>query len=1099
MPQRPTPNNPSRDDEPCGPGCDCDERQDPTRRRFLAASVATAGWLVGAGRPFAGPFAQEARGGEPVPADKKLSADWIRSLYERGEKTTYADPAALRHIGMPVGGLFAGTVYLSGDGRLWLWDIFNRDQEGIRPRPLANSLPNGGSPLVRNMVRAGLNYLEPAIPDRVFDQGFALLVGEVERSLDLEGFSKVRFDGRYPIGRVTYEEPRGDAQIPISVELTAYSPFIPLRDDDSSLPATVLEYAVTNHSNERIDAKIVGRLENAVCLHSKNAVSGRLRNRVVREPNLVAVECTAAAPKTDDDDTPRNDIVFEDFENERYEGWTVEGDAFGTGPVRAEDIPEYQGDVGGEGERVVNSHATAPGTDIPSKDARVGKLISPEFKVSRRYVRLLVGGGAHRGATCVDVRIDGESVASVTGRSDNRMRRASINLARFEGKRARIEIVDEGRGGWGNIGVDHIVFSDRPAQDDSIEAQHDYGSMVLAALIGGDSAQNGRTAARASRDERLDAPETSASTDPIETALGNPATGDVQQSVTLEPGETKTVSFVLTWHFPNLRVRHMPNVQVGHEYAARFDSALDVARYVASHFDRLSAITRRWVDTWYDSTLPYWLLDRTMANTSTLATTTCYRFRDGRFWAWEGIGCCPGTCTHVWHYAQAVARLFPGIERDQRSRVDFGLAQGDDGGVGHRAYIGSVTHPAVDGHCGRVLGVYREHQMSRDADFLREIWPRARRAIDWLIAFDANGDGVLEGAQHNTLDAAWYGKIPWLTSLYIATLRAGEAMALELGDEEYAGRCRAIADRGAKHIAELFDGEYFVQLEDPAHADAIGTGRGCHIDQIFGQTWAHWVGLGSIFDRERQVSALRALWKFNFVPDLGPFRQRFPRGRWYAAAGDAGLVMCTWPKGGESSNYSRHWQYGYFNECMTGFEWQAAAHMIYEGLEEPDLLEAGLAVSRAIHDRYDANLRNPYNEVECSDHYSRAMASYGVLQAVCGFEYHGPQGRLAFAPRIQPENFRAPFTAAEGWGSYSQRQDGNELRARIELRHGTLTLRRVGIRLVGDSTGVRNVAVEGKSIASITRNGNRLDVELQSAKRLEEGEALEISVETEST
>ena len=87
---------------------------------------------------------------------------------------------------------------------------------------------------------------------------------------------------------------------------------------------------------------------------------------------------------------------------------------------------------------------------------------------------------------------------------------------------------------------------------------------------------------------------------------------------------------------------------------------------------------------------------------------------------------------------------------------------------------------------------------------------------------------------------------------------------------------------------------------------------------------------------------------------------------------------------------------------------------------DPDLLQNGLAVTRAIHDRYNAALRNPYNEIECSDHYSRAMASYGVFLAAGGFDYHGPQRHLAFSPRLHSEQFRAAFTSAAAWGTLTK-------------------------------------------------------------------------------
>src|SRR5690606_14319158 len=134
-----------------------------------------------------------------------------------------------------------------------------------------------------------------------------------------------------------------------------------------------------------------------------------------------------------------------------YAGWQVQGDVFGTGPILRREIPEYQGDVGGPTDRVVNSHATGPGGNIGGKDGATGRLLSNPFTITRRFINIWIGGGAHAKKTCVNLLIDGQIVRSATGQNDNKMAERSMGVHEFEGKEATIEIVDDETGSWGNI------------------------------------------------------------------------------------------------------------------------------------------------------------------------------------------------------------------------------------------------------------------------------------------------------------------------------------------------------------------------------------------------------------------------------------------------------------------------------------------------------------------------------------------------------------------------------------------------------------------------------------------------------------------------
>ena len=160
---------------------------------------------------MAGPF-DAAKLAHIIPADKKLSKAWIEGLYARGEPLT-ATGGDLKFIGMPISGIATGQVYLSGDGRLWYWNLTANKDKKNNPK--------------------GPRYMDPDEAKSPAGQGFALQVDGKIHSLDAQGFDDVTFTNQYPMGRVNY----ADAAVPVKVQLDAYTPFIPINRDDSSYPS----------------------------------------------------------------------------------------------------------------------------------------------------------------------------------------------------------------------------------------------------------------------------------------------------------------------------------------------------------------------------------------------------------------------------------------------------------------------------------------------------------------------------------------------------------------------------------------------------------------------------------------------------------------------------------------------------------------------------------------------------------------------------------------------------------------------------------------------------------------------------------------------
>jgi len=966
-----------------------------------------------------------------VPVEKDLNKGAVERLVDRGRPDTYTGKD-LETIGMPIGGIATGQLYLRGDGTLGVWQIFNRHV----------------------FTGYGRDCYRTYRPGSPVDSGFALTLetdaGTIVKPLD-KALANVQFTGEYPIGVVRYSDPN----LPVRVEMEAFSPFVPLNAKDSALPATIFHITLQNTSDTTVKVGLLGLLENAVCIDSAKSIIANRRTRIVDEKGRTLIVHTAEkAPPPKKAKVPRRKIVLADFEGPDYGDWVVTGEAFGKAPARGT-IGGQQNVSGFLGKGLVN---TFLGGDAPS-----GTLTSPEFTISRKFVNFLIGGGNQIDRTCINLLVGGKIVRTAIGKSNEKLEGHFWNVEEFDGRRAKIQIVDNARGGWGHINIDQIELSDVPQSGPvgPLDELPDYGSMVLA------------FAGHAETPEK-----SSLARDTVFSVNERKAAQLSTELETLAPRSRRTFTFVLSWFFPN----H----QNGREYANRFDSASNVAHYVLDNQKRLVGETRKWHETFYeDSTLPRWLLFRLHSTVCNLATGTCQWWGNGRFWAWEGVGCCAGTCTHVWNYAHAPARLFPELERSAREMQDFG--EGFDAETGLVGFRSNRAY-AADGQCGTVLKAYREHQMSADDAFLKRNWPRIRKALEYTIGRDGNDDGMIEDSQHNTFDINFQGPNTFVGSLYLAALRAGEEMAKEMGDRKFARRCLGIFESGSKLTVErLWDGEYFVQLVDLKEHPKHQYAQGCLSDQLFGQGWAHQLGLGYIYPAEYVKKALQSVWKYNWTPDVGPYNADHKPERWFARPAEPGLFTCTWPKSSYMEAGVR-----YKSEVWTGIEYQAAGHMAWEGM-----VDEALAICDGIQDRYHPSKHNPYNEVECGDHYARAFASWGVYTSLAGYEHHGPKGHTGFAPRLTPENFRAAFTAAEGWGTFAQQRRARKQREQISVRWGKLNVKTLAFAVPEQFRSVKAVVtLDGREIPSDhTLNNGRLEITLKKKLLVYKDQTLSITID----
>lgn len=147
--------------------------------------------------------------------------------------------------------------------------------------------------------------------------------------------------------------------------------------------------------------------------------------------------------------------VFEDFETGNFKKWKVQGIAFDK-PILADTIQNFIFKESIKGKYCAYSH-------VNDGVLNQGKLISPQFKITHKYIDFLIGGGKNSTRTCINLLINNKIVRTQTGSGNKVLSKATWDVQELIGQNAIIEIVDALHSnpiGLDFLIVDHIVFSD---------------------------------------------------------------------------------------------------------------------------------------------------------------------------------------------------------------------------------------------------------------------------------------------------------------------------------------------------------------------------------------------------------------------------------------------------------------------------------------------------------------------------------------------------------------------------------------------------------------------------------------------------------------
>ena len=461
--------------------------------------------------------------------------------------------------------------------------------------------------------------------------------------------------------------------------------------------------------------------------------------------------------------------------------------------------------------------------------------------------------------------------------------------------------------------------------------------------------------------------------------------------ITLAPGESKNVRFVLSWYFPNHFSRY--HVRLGHYYENNFADAREANRYLVST-PEIAEKAASFADLLYNTDMPDFYPEAWSTHLSTIVKDSWY-LKDGKFGLWEGLGYCGFHTTDITYHASfGLLALFPEL---QKAQMEMGVPfQREDGRV-HHFFTPDLDH--VDNGYNRidmnnqfVLMVCRDYLYTGDRGYLERMWVPVQKAMDSIGRLDTDGDGLPDNdTSHNTYDAWKFSGTPtYICILWLSALRAAVKIADLLGESERKAAWNAILERGLRSLEErLWNGEYYdLWRSDDENGTTVDS---CLMtDQLDGEWFTRMSGIESNLTDDRVRAVLSRIFTSNFDPEQG-------------------LINATCPEGKPMSVMT-------YKNCQADAVWTGIGYLFAALAMSVGLSDISDTVVKSIHDT-QMRFGHFWDHWECGFRYTRPLSSWTTMLSASGMTVDVAEKKLSFSP--YREKLTVPFAFDSVLGTVS--------------------------------------------------------------------------------